>query len=452
MTELYPFQKKAVRKINHFDGRALLALEMGLGKSITSLTWVEENLARPCIIVCPKSLKWNWQQEIRTHLNRGSVILEGTKPPAQLRSRPKYVIINYDILQPWLKYLQSLQAWTVILDECHLLKNRKSRRYKMCKKLCKSVAYILALSGTPLTNRPAELWTTLNLLRPDIWPSFTTFGHTFCKPKRSFWGGWDFSGATRLPRLHSEASQYTMIRRTKNEVLKELPAKTRFTVPLGLSSSNEYRKAEKDFLRWLAQKSPAKAHRARNAGNLVKVGYLRRLAAELKLPSVFDWIDNYLEETDEKLAVFAIHQTVIKQLQQRYQKKCVVVDGTVTGKCRQIAVTQFQQPTSRSRLFIGQIQAAGVGINLTAADTMAFCEFPWTPGEAVQCEDRLHRIGQLRPISCYYLAALNTIESDLCKLLQKKQSVLDATLDGKRKTGANIFDQLVRDMKRRQRK
>ena len=139
--------------------------------------------------------------------------------------------------------------------------------------------------------------------------------------------------------------------------------------------------------------------------------------------------------------VFAIHKKIINALRERYPK-AVLVTGDVTGKKRQRAVDKFQRHKG-TRLFIGNIQAAGVGLTLTASSTVLFAEIGWTPGEHVQAEDRIHRIGQTASATCYYLIGVDTIEERLSRIIQEKQLVLSATLDGgTTNEQLDIFDQL----------
>lgn len=448
-TKPYAFQEKGVRKIEHFDGRALLADQMGLGKTLQSLLWMKKAKAIPTIVICPASLKWNWQREALHHLGLQSDVLEGTKPKKKGINKPKLTILNYDIIGPWIPYLKSLKPKLIILDECHFCKSRKAQRTKNARDLCEGIPHVIALSGTPLTNRPAELWPTLNIIRPDIYPAFTPFALKHCKPRRTHWG-WEFKGAENLDLLHNNLNRYMMIRRLKRDVLLDLPEKSRHVVVVPLENRREYDEAKRDLVAWIRKtKGAGKARRAARAERLVRMGYLKRLAATSKLPAVFQWIDDFLEETDDKLVMFGIHHAVLQPLHARYVNS-VLVDGKLAKRKRMNAVDQFQKDR-KTRIFFGNVMAAGVGLNLTRAPTMAFAEIGWTPGEHEQAEDRLHRIGQTRGVSCYYLIGHDTIEDYLCELIQKKQKVLDATLDGNgAETGSlDIYDQLERELLKR---
>ena len=443
MTKLYKYQKKGVRKIQHFKGRALLADEMGLGKTLEALKWLHDNPdKRPAVIVCPASLKWVWETEASLHLGMRSEVLNGQKPPkGGFTGRHSLIIINYEILQHWSKYIQELNPQVLILDECHYIKNLRAKRTKAVQKLAKKIPCVIGISGTPLTNRPYELWSILNLIRPDIFNSVWTYRWRYCKPVRKPWG-WEYKGADNLSELHRKLKSLMMIRRLKKDVLTELPDKTRQIIPMDVENRSEYQEALNNFITWITRKSTIKAERAKRAERLVQMGYLKRLSAELKMKAVLQWIDDFLESSDGKLVLYCVHKKIIEQIHSKYKHISVVVDGSVTGRKRKIAIKTFQGNKS-IRLFIGNIKAAGVGITLTAANTLAFVEMDWTPGDHVQAEDRIHRIGQKKAAMIYYLIAKGTIEEDLCELIQKKQTVLSATLDGKKKVNRlNIFDEL----------
>lgn len=449
MTKLYRYQKQDVLRIeNKFNGRVLNANEVGLGKSIESLTWIKRYQSKrrtmPALIVCPASLKWNWQAEAWTHLKMRAQVLEGIKPSKRPRLNKELVIINYDILKPWLPFLQDHKFRTIVLDEAQYVMNRRRQRSKLVRSLCKRVPYLLALSGTPLTNRPAELWNILNLLRPKLYPSFFSYALNHCNPQRKPWG-WEFKGAERLDTLHRDLKRTMMIRRRKVDVLKDLPEKSRHVFNMRLSSADQeqYDTAAEDIIRWLMQWKPTKVPAAERAKRLVRMGYLKRLAAELKLPMVIDWINEFLMESDGKLIVFGIHKNVMKPLWDQYKNQAVLITGSVTGRKRQQAVEIFQSQ-KKCRLLLGNIRAAGVGLNLTAASTMATVELGWTPGEHIQAEGRCLRIGSRYPVSYYYLITQNTIETELCSLIQEKQSVLDQVLDGEMngRSSLDIFNQL----------
>ena len=443
MTKLFDYQRDGIRRIHHFDDRVLLADSMGLGKSVQALIAGQKSRARPIVVVCPAGLKFHWENEAAVHCNARAEILSGTRPPrGGLMRRPALVIINYEILGPWMKYLKRLDPEMVIGDEIHYCKNRGTARTQNFQTLCTGVEKIILLSGTPLTNRPAELFPALNILWPKKFPSFTEFGFKYCKPELRF-GKIEFKGAQNLDDLHRRCKRYGMIRRTKAEVLKELPPKRRIVQPMPIADARQYVRAEKEFISWLRENfGGRRAASAIYAERLVQMGYLKRLAAELKLPAVFDWLDSFLEESDEKIIVFGVHRKIIGACAERYAGQCVQVHGGVLGQHRQKAYTQFQK-SDKCRILIGN-EAAGVGWNGSCATTTAHIELPWTPGAVNQAGDRMHRIGQKKKTTEYFLVAKDTIESRLCRVLQEKQGVLNEVLDGGagRGTVLNIYDQI----------
>jgi SWI/SNF-related matrix-associated actin-dependent regulator 1 of chromatin subfamily A len=449
MTTPKPYQMEGALAIRNWGGRALLADEMGLGKSFQALYWaMKTTKARPIVIVCPASLKYNWEREAARHVGMLSTVLEGRKPPKRTRlseaGHPIF-IVNYQILKAWLPYLRRLAPKCVIIDECHHIKNRKSKQYKATALLCTGVKHVIAISGTPLTNRPAELWATLNLILPDKYDSFFSYAQEYCKPKRKPWG-WDYSGARNLDKLHNELRKCCMIRRLKKDVMQDLPPKIRIPVSVGIKDPAQYRHASTDFLGWLREKSPSAAARAKKAESMARVGYLLRLAARLKVPSVFAWIDEFLESQDGKLVVFSSNTPMIEALQRRYGRLAVTVNGKVKGRDRMEACDRFQNLPS-VRLFFGNTKAAGVGLTLTAAQVVLFVDFPWTPGDLVQGEDRIHRIGQNGQCMVYYLVARGTIEEHLIEVLQEKQDILEQILDGKGNgDDLDVFDALLRKL------
>lgn len=456
-TELFKYQRIGVRKIHKvFDGRALLADEMGLGKTIQVLKYAKDHVdPGPVVVVCPASIKWNWQREAAHHVGMRAEVLEGRTPDKSVIRRMKQDrtiwVVNYDILgtpygpiNTWCRVLKALKPKLIVLDEAHYLSNPQAKRSKNVRQLCAGVKKVIAVSGTPLTNRPAELWSVLNIVRPDIFTNFRRFAFRYCKPSWTPWGV-KYTGAARLDELHELLKETCMVRRKKSQVLNQLPAKTRVITPVDLPNMKEYRKAEDEFVQWL-RKTHNKVIGGRAAERLVQMGYLKRLAGQLKLPIVRNWIDDFLVESSGKLIVFTCHTAVVDDLVKKYGKQCVKVNGSVTGVHRQHAIDRFTTDKT-CRVFVGNIQAAGVGWNGTVASTVLFAELDWKPATHTQAEDRVHRIGQLNPATIHYLIARDTLEEKLCKLLQSKQEVLDATMDGgKRDDTLDILDQLEAEM------
>jgi len=337
----------------------------------------------------------------------------------------------------------------VLVSNCHYAKSTSAKRTKAVRAVAKGIRHVIAISGTPLLQRPIELFPVLQMLRPSTFPSRWAYAHEYCNPRWTPWG-WKYDGACRLPELHDLLKQIVMVRYRKQDVLPELPEKIRRVLPLPLSDEGEYLEAKHSFLAWLGRKNPARLLAAERAEALVKLGYLKQLAARLKLRAAVEWTNEWLlNYPNEKLVLFAVHRKAIEALERRVRAKSVTVDGSVTGRQRKVAVDQFQQD-DKTRVFIGNIRAAGVSITLTAASTVAFVELDWVPAVHTQAEDRIHRIGQQQKSWIWYLVAAGTIEEQLCEILERKQRVVTGVLDGSAETDEldvhkQLLDTLARE-------
>jgi len=484
--ELMRFQTKGVFFIDKNDGNALLADEQGLGKTIQSLAWLQMHPEkRPVIIVVPASVKLNWLKEAHDWMSHPKVqILYGTDSNLPLLG--KIIIINYDILSYWVKSILTINPQVLITDECQYYKNNTAKRTKAVLKLGKKIPHVIALSGTPIVNRPIEFFNVIKLLSPYMFPSRFKFGRRYCDAKHNGFG-WDFSGSSNELELHNLLTNSFMIRRLKKNVLKELPDKIYSHIPIEIDNRKEYEEAENDFISFIKKQSSQifdidsnntlnklknelgefmekygikeydfgthqlsmqKAKKSfiekkvNSINILTEIEVLKQLAVKGKMNHTIKWIQDVLD-TGEKLVVFGIHKFVIDMLMQEFGKIAVKIDGSVPVTKRQKIVNEFQT-NNKIRLFVGNIKAAGVGLTLTAASNVAIIEYPWSPGNLAQCPDRLHRIGQKDTVNVNYLAATNTIEDKIANLLDEKQKMLDAVLDGKSTEQTSILSDLLK--------
>lgn len=429
---LYAYQKRAVNHYARFNGRVLNADVMGLGKSPPTVVYCKWNDEWPVVVVCPASVRTHWVREFRKFADVRAVELEGTSPPTwrefSAYPRERAYVISYDVLKEWMPVLRRLGPKVVVIDECQMLQSRGTKRTRQTRRLCRGVGKVIALSGTPLTIRPAELWPTLNLLWPDEFPSFFTFAHKHCGPRKRPWG-WEFKGAVRVPELNRTLKACGMIRRRKEDVLKDLPPKVRYTVQVPLADPDEYKEAEEEFLKWLAKThGRSKARRAAAVEKLVKVGYMLRLTGRLKRPAIQAWVEKFRDRAEGKLITFGYHKHMVRGLYEKFPGS-VIIDGSVTGRVRQRAVDRFTRVKS-CRLLFGNMIAAGTGWNGTAANDVAMTELYWKPGVLAQAEDRPHRVGQTGEVRVWYLIARGTVEEELADLIDKRQKVVEGVLDG----------------------
>lgn len=432
MIKLYPFQEEDVQRIlTEFDARALIAWEMGAGKTICTLEVIKRGQLFPAIIVCPAGLKIQWQTEAREKYGIDADILSGKKPKGTAFLRDsKILIVNYEILRDWLWFLKSLYPRLIAADEVQRISSLRAKCTRAFRQLCSGVPHILGLSGTPLVNRPFELFSLLNILHPQEFPTPFVFGQRYCNAHFSF-GSWQYPGGKNLKELHDRLTDLCMVRRLKKDVLPQLPSKRHLLQVVEIEDRPQYDKAEADLVAWLTEyKGLAAAKRAAKAEYYARFAYLKHLAAQLKIQAVLCWLDGYLQETDTKILIGTIHRDITDHIHSQFRDEAVKIDGSCSVRARQQAEQAFRK-SKHCRILVGQIKAAGVGLNLPEASTVAFAEIPWTPGAMAQFIDRAHRLTSTQDsIDIYHLIAANTIERALLAIIRKKQKYLDQTLDG----------------------
>lgn len=436
--KLFPFQEVGVRFLESRGGSALIADEMGLGKTIQVLSWLAlHRELRPAVVVCPASVKWNWRREIEmTFPDDEPVQVLSGHDAAPVAGRG-IIIVNYDVLGSWLPELAKLRPKVLVLDECHYIKNNKALRTKAARALAKASERVICLSGTPVVNRPIEFYNAIRIVsKGKLFPNFWDYARRYCDAYHNGYG-WNFKGSSNEGELHRILTSTIMIRRTKQEVLQDLPPKLRSFVPLELTNRDEYRKAEIAYLSWMLEQGKD----ASRVNHLAKIEALRQLACAGKLPDALEWIEDFLD-SGKKLVVFAHHRSVVGAVYEKFRHCAVKVDGSTSLADRDSAVRSFNGD-DRVRLFVGNIKAAGVGISLTAASSVAFLELPWSPGELVQAEDRCHRIGQKDCVNVYYLLTVGTIEEWMANLLDEKARTLSAVLDGRDDDAESLISELI---------
>lgn len=454
---LFPFQKKGIKRMVRAGLRNLLADEMGLGKTPQSLraSWMYLDRG-PYLIICPKTIKDNWEDEIRKWIGTNKIVrLSGRVPPLNFAAeKDTYYIINYDVVRSrqigavgtWANILSKQKFQVVIIDEGHYLGNYKSQQTRNITWLCRHVKHILILTGTPTTDKPFKLWPLVNILWPDLFPNMTRFGNRYCRPRWTPFGK-VYDGAARLKELHRILKGAGMIRRTKKQVLPELPAKTRIFFPIELSDINTYREAEKDFVHWLMKTNPEKhaQQKWRKTERLARYTGLISLIADLKMKALKEWIDDFLEESYSKMIVFGTNVKVVKVLNETYSDVSVRVDGSITGEHRKESIRRFQKDDD-CRLIFCNYRAGGVGWNGQVADVVMMAQMIVNPGIISQAEDRAHRIGQKSNVSVFFLVGKDTLEERMVPIMKKAQKVLDQVLDGvNARTDIDILD-AIEDM------
>jgi SWI/SNF-related matrix-associated actin-dependent regulator 1 of chromatin subfamily A len=421
----------------------LIGDEMGLGKTIQAIGLMNCTAdIKSVIIVCPNTLKLNWARELKKWLTRPmSVEVQYSNKPF---SRADIVIVNFDIVHKFLPALND-RTWDLrIVDESQYIKNPKARRTKST--LAIRAARKVALTGTPIENRPIELWPILNDLDPSAWPkgNFFQYARRYCAAKQNGFG-WDFSGHSNEAELQHKLRSSIMVRRLKKDVLKELPPKQRQVIELDAAGCKELleleahmvEEREAALVELRARVELARAGESREdyaeAVHALRQGQgaafedmaeLRHKVAAAKLPQCLAFIEDAMESG--KVLVFAHHLDIVAAIVARFPQAAVITGNTPAPK-RMEQVDRFQTDAD-CNIFVGNL-AAAEGLTLTAGTHVIFIELQWVPGKHAQMEDRAHRIGQKDSVLCSYLVLEGSLDSHMARTNVDKLNTIDSCLD-----------------------
>jgi SWI/SNF-related matrix-associated actin-dependent regulator 1 of chromatin subfamily A len=356
-------------------------------------------------------------------------------------------IINYDILKNFKEELKKIKWDVLILDEAHFCKSRSAIRTKIALSI-KSKRKIF-LTGTPIENRPIEIFTLLRSLDKPNWNNYLEFGTRYCNGFKTIYG-WDFTGARRLDELQYKLRSTLMIRRKKVDVLKDLPPKFRQVIELPSDGLEYVIKREKTALE--RKQSAKNAVLSADMGTLSdndedyakrvdelqggvdnsfdELSKARKETAIAKIPLVVEHLRNcYEANSDKKIVLFAYHREVIETLMEECREWYPVkLYGGMSVEEKQESIDTFQKNSS-CKLFIGNVRSAGVGITLTKSSHVVFAELDWNPAVITQCEDRAHRIGQTENVLIQHLVLEGSVDSQMIKVIIEKQKIADKMLD-----------------------
>jgi len=473
---LLPYQRAGVSYLLK-TRRAMLCDEMGLGKSVQALAAVMTSNCYPVVVVCPNTLKLNWGLEVEKFFPGTSVTVVSGTTPAPIEDA-NIIVVNYDIVAHRADDIVALEPEALIADEAHAIKNGKAKYvcpecgaggYRHDSKRCGSChaqfaqpkevwsvrrtggvmqiaraipphGMVLLLSGTPITNRPIELVPQLIAI----------------DQLKAFGGRWKFqnryapsgTGAANLVELNNLLRSRCFIRRTQKDVLPELPPlrNAKQAMSVDPSAMVKYKKIEADVIEHLARRAfelaeemgedPMSAYwekrmRAEAAEHLVRISVLKDAVTDLKKDSTIAWLKDFLDDTDEKVVVFAEHIKTVESVYKEFESQAVKIRGGVSQADRALAVEKFQTDPN-TRVFVGNMAAASEGLTLTAAHNVVFLELGWTPAIHAQCAARCHgRANDPQPATAWYLLAPRTIDQEIFALLEKKKVIIDAATDGK---------------------
>ena len=442
--------------------RIIIGDEPGLGKTLQSIGIVDTARAYPCLVICPSSLKINWQREFEKFTDKSALVLDNN-----VRTTWGYLlsmgvhqvaIVNYESLRKYFVWdikggkqfrlkdvvfcLQMQQFKSIIIDESHRVKDPSAQQTIFTKGLSVGKEYRILLSGTPVVNRPEDLIAQLSILdRIGEFGGRAKFMADYCTDPK------DKTAVPAVPLavLSKQLYDTCMIRREKAKVLPQLPDKTRVDLYVEISNDKEYNLAADDLAAYLQEYTECtdwEIRRKMRMEALVRFMTLRSLATKGKIAQAVDFIRTFLD-SGKKLIVFCSLHEVVDELQKVFPR-AVTVTGRDSAVNKQASVDAFQNNPDVN-LIICSIKAAGVGLTLTASSNVAFIELAWTYADCCQCEDRAHRIGQKDNVTCYYLLGRGTIDHTIYSLIHRKKSIASEIMnsDDDIPTDEMYFDELV---------
>ena len=432
--------------------RIIIGDEPGLGKTLQSIGIVDTANAYPCLVICPSSLKINWQREFEKFTDKSALVLDNN-----VRTTWGYLlsmgvhqvaIVNYESLRKFfvwdirggkqfrlkdVVFNPQIQAFkSIIIDESHRVKDPSAQQTIFTKGLSVGKDWCILLSGTPVVNRPEDLIAQLSIMnRLGEFGGRAKFIADYCTDPKDKTA----EPAVPLSELSRQLYNTCMIRREKAKVLPQLPDKTRVDLYIEISNDKEYNLAAEDLAAYLQEYTECtdwEIRRKMRMEALVRFMTLRSLATKGKIAQAVDFIRTFLD-SGKKLIVFCSLHEIVDELQKIFPR-AVTVTGRDSSVNKQASVDAFQNNPN------------GVGLTLTAASDVAFIELAWTYADCCQCEDRAHRIGQKDNVTCYYLLGRGTIDHTIYRLIHRKKSIANEIMnaDDEIPTDEMYFNELVK--------
>ena len=418
-------QKEAIEKLVG-SRRFILADDMGLGKTTSTIIAALETGAKKILIVCPASLKINWEREIANYSDRPVYIAEGKK----YSTDADFVIVNYDILKNFhdIKdnknslFIQS-NFELVVLDEAHMISNAQAQRTKIINNFVKQIKRVWLLTGTPMTSRPMNYYNLLSIIESPVAQNWMAYAIRYCQGYQFRAGNrkvWNVTGASNLEELRDRTSKQ-ILRRLKEDVL-DLPDKIITPVYLR-TSSKEYKELMGEYYEWVNNKKEGSSSLTVQFSKLMKV---RKVIANEKVKQTIEFVENIIEQ-GKKVIIFTNFTDTLQLIHNHFGKESVYLDGSCNKIQRQFAVDQFQD-NEKIKVFVGNLKAAGVGLTLTSAEVVIMNDLSFVPAEHAQAEDRAYRYGQKNNVLVYYPIFENTIEGVIYDILNKKKKVIGTVM------------------------
>lgn len=449
-----------VKVLNYGNFTANHIIVHNCGKTVEALSWMVYANAYPALYVVNAPTKLQWQEAYRkwvgaTKKHYPDVEVLSGKTPRPL-SKYKSYIINWDVLSDWTGHYETIEKngepqvvyicdgplsqvgfRLLVGDEVQAIGNPESQRAVAFKELSKIIPHCIGMSGTPAMSKPMQFWTLLSIVEPSMFKNFYMFKQRYCDPQNDGYGV-KYNGASNIEELH-ELLVRCMLRRTKGEVMKDLPPKVMEVVPLEVETSAMDAYYEEERAAFSDDTAKGEKESARN-----KVAHLLRTAYALKEKSMLQWIEDFLE-SGKKLLLFAWHRSVVEVLYDTLKayNPALIYGGMSTNEREEARKKFIENP--KCKVIVANIQAGGVGIDgfQDVCSDVAFAEFSHTPNFHRQAEDRLHRSGQHNSVTSYYLVAPGTVDMDAIEILDARAKMLDGVLDGKETATTDLLTEVL---------
>jgi SWI/SNF-related matrix-associated actin-dependent regulator 1 of chromatin subfamily A len=439
-------QKEAIEKLVG-SRRFILADDMGLGKTTSTIIAALETGAKKILIICPASLKINWEREIANYSDRPCYIAEGKK----FSTESDFVIVNYDILKNFHdpkdkenSLLIQSNFELVILDEAHMVSNAQAQRTKIINNFVKDIKRVWLLTGTPMTSRPMNYYNLLSIIESPVAQNWMAYAIRYCQGFQFRAGNrkiWNVTGASNLEELRDRTSKQ-ILRRLKEQVL-DLPEKIITPVYLR-TSSKEYKDLMGEYYDWLENKKEESSSLTIQFSKIMKV---RKVIANEKVKETIEFVQNIIDQ-GKKVIIFTNFTDTLQLIHNHFGKESVYLDGSCNKVQRQYAVDQFQE-NEKVKVFVGNLKAAGVGLTLTAAEVVIMNDLSFVPAEHAQAEDRAYRYGQKNNVLVYYPIFENTIEGVIYDILNKKKKIIGTVMGDEVQDSGDVVEEILKLINKR---
>ena len=468
--ELLPYQRAGIKYAANAR-RCFIADDMGLGKTLQAIATLEYvHDSYPVVVVCPPTLVLNWAKEYQKWLPNRRVATVANRTELPDRDTYDVLVVGYSNIDHWQNLLKGHRSY--VFDESHYVKTPTAKRTKAAIKMARSApkeGIVLCLTGTPITNKPAEYASQLDILGElNKFGGLWGFYRRYCGAFRDRFGQWHIDGATNLEELNKTLRATCYIRRTKDQVLLELPdvRHSPVYVEMDAKSTAEYKKAKDDIVQYVVERARQIAKelgepigssavrakmRAESNEHLVRISVLRRIAAKAKTKAVEEYVQSLID-AGEKVVIAAHHREIVTDLANKYGGRKIQggMDVSEVEKMKQ----EFQEMNvSEAPVIVLSIQAAKTGHTLTASSNVVFVELPWTPADVDQTYSRCHRLGQKNAVNAIYFLAQDTIDEEIFSLIEEKRGIVTAAIEGEtpesqedsvaRQIFLNLFDSAV---------